>query len=143
MQTMIPSRLLKATLLVDAAASGSLAVMQLGAADFLSRLLMLPRGLLVETGAFLVAYTLLLVVMSRSARIWAPLVMFVVIGNAAWAAGCAALLGSGVLQPSAMGIAFVVLQAVAVLLFAGAEYLGLRRSVPAGRRAVNGWQSGS
>ena len=92
---------------------------------------MLPRGLLVETGAFLVAYTLLLIVLARSTRVWSALIMMVVFGNVAWAVGCAVLLGAGQLQVNVMGLAFVGTQALAVLLFAGAEYIGLRQSRPA------------
>ena len=41
------------------------------------------------------------------------------------------LLGTGYLKPGALGIAFVAVQAVTVLVFAGLEYLGLRGSLPA------------
>jgi len=92
MQSILPSRLLRLALVVDAAATGALAVLQLALPDALSRLLMLPRGLLLETGAFLVGYVILLVVMARSQRLWSWLVRTVVVGNVLWAVGCAALL---------------------------------------------------
>lgn len=131
MQSVIPSSLLKKALAADALVSGAVAVLQLSMPDALSRLLILPRGLLVETGVFLVAYTVLLIVLARSARIWSGVIVVVVLGNVGWAAGCAILLGAGHLQPSAAGLAFVAAQAAAVLLFAGLEYLGLRNSEPA------------
>jgi len=143
MQIILPSKLLRLALLADAAASGALAVLQLAMPDVLSRLLMLPRGLLLETGAFLVGYALLLLVMARSARLWSALVGFIVLGNVGWAAACAALLGTGLVQPGALGLAFVAMQALAVLVFACVEYLGLRQSAPAASRGVQGWQSGS
>jgi hypothetical protein len=141
MQSLLPSRLLRTTLYIDAAASGTLAVLQLAAPDLLSRLLMLPHSLLVETGAFLVGYTLLLLVMARSSRLWSPLVLFIVFGNVGWAAAGAVLLVTGTLQPNALGIAFVAMQAIAVLAFAGAEYLGWRQSSPTGSGAMQGSQS--
>jgi hypothetical protein len=131
MQSVIPSSLLKKALAADAVVSGAVAVLQVSMSDGLGRLLMLPRGLLVETGVFLVAYTVLLVVLARSGRIWSSLILLVVAGNVAWAAGCAALLGTGYLEPNTLGLAFVAVQAAAVLVFAGLEYLGLRDSDPA------------
>lgn len=135
MPSVTPSSLLKKALAADAVVSGAVAVLQLAIPDALSRLLLLPRGLLVESGIFLVAYTLLLIALARSTRVWSALILVVVVGNVAWAAGCAVLLGTGYLQPSALGIAFVAMQALAVLVFAGLEYFGLRES-PAARTAT-------
>ncbi len=130
MRSIIPSRLLKQALAADALVSGSVAALQVTVPDTLSQLLLLPRGLLVETDVFLAAYALLLVVLSRSARLASALVMIVVLGNLGWAAGCALLLGTGYLAPSALGIGFMFVQVVAVVMFAGLEYLGLRASMP-------------
>ncbi len=143
MQSILPSRLLRLALVVDAAATGALAVLQLALPDALSRLLMLPRGLLLETGAFLVGYVILLVVMARSQRLWSWLVRTVVVGNLLWAVGCVALLATGAVQPGALGMAYMAMQALAVMVFAGAQYLGLRRSAPAASRAGSGWQPGA
>jgi len=143
MQLILPSRLLRIALVVDAGATGALAVLQLAVPDALSRLLMLPRGLLLETGAFLVAYVLLLVVMARSQHLWSWLVKTVVSGNGLWAVGCVALLATGAVQPGALGVAYVAMQAMAVVVFAGAQYLGLRQSAPAGSPAGSGWQPGA
>jgi hypothetical protein len=143
MQLLLPSRLLRIALVVDAAATGALAALQLAVPDVLSRLLVLPRGLLLETGVFLVVYALLLVVMARSPRLWSLLIGFIVLGNVAWAAGCAALLGIGMLQPSALGLAYVAMQVLAVLAFACAQYLGMRRSARVASGGAGGWQPGS
>ena len=136
MHSVIPSSLLKKALAADAVVSGAVALLQLSMTDVLSRLLVLPRGLLVETGVFLMGYTLLLIVLARSARIWPALIVMIVLGNAGWAAGCAVLLGAGYLQPNAPGLAFIAAQAAAVLVFAGLEYLGLRYSDQARPSAV-------
>lgn len=143
MQLILPSRLLRLALVVDAVATSAMAGLQLALPDALSRLLMLPRGLLLETGAFLVAYVLLLVVMARTQRVRSWLVKTIVIGNGLWAVGCVALLASGAVEPSALGVAYVAMQALAVVAFAGAQYLGLRQSAPAGSRAGTGWQPGA
>jgi hypothetical protein len=143
MQLILPSRLLRIALVIDAVATGALAVLQLALPDVLSRLLMLPRGLLLETGVFLVAYVLLLVVMARSQRLWPWLVRTVVIGNGLWAVGCVALLVTGVVEPGALGLAYVAMQALAVVAFAAAQYLGLRQSSSAGTGAKRSWQAGA
>ena len=133
MKTVHPSQLLKLALTVDALVSGAVAVLQLTAAGWLSELLLIPRMLLVETGVFLVAYALILVVLARSPKLWSALVGLVIVGNLGWAAGCALLLASGVLAPSGLGVAFVALHIVAVVAFAGLEYMGLKASAPASR----------
>jgi len=73
----------------------------------------------------------LLMMLARSARVASVLVMIVVLGNLGWAVGCAMLLGTGYLEPGALGLGFILLQVIAVSLFAGLEYLGLRASMPA------------
>lgn len=131
MRHVTPSRLLKAALAADAVVSGAVALLQIVAADALAGLLSLPRALLFETGLFLVGYAVLLVVLARSARVPAWLIAFIVAGNAGWAIACIALLASGWVAPTAAGVGYVVLQAVAVLLFAALEAAGLRSSLPA------------
>ncbi len=61
MKVVNPSPRLKAALLADAIVSGAIAVLQVAAPALLSAWLKLPRELIVETGVFLVAYTVVLV----------------------------------------------------------------------------------
>lgn len=131
MRTVIPSPLLKWALIVDAAASGAIAALHLAAPDLLVRLLALPRALVVETGIFLVAYVALLVALARSHRLWTPLVAVVVVGNAAWALASLLLPFSGLVSPNGLGVAYIVVQALAVAAFAVAQVAGWRRSTPA------------
>ena len=130
MRTVYPSPFLKTALAADAIVSGGAAALQLAAASWLSDLLMLPRTLLVETGAFLVAYTMVLVVLARSSRLPSAVIGVIVLGNIAWAAGCVGLLVAESSSLSGLGVAFVVAQALAVLCFAALEYAGLKRSEP-------------
>ncbi len=132
MKTVHPSSLLKFALLTDAAVSGAMGVLQLSAAAALAALLELPQALLLATGEFLVVYALLLVGMATRARLWSALVMFIVLGNLMWALACMALPGTGTLAPNALGIGFLLLQAVAVVVFAVLEWRGLQSSAPAG-----------
>jgi hypothetical protein len=63
--------------------------------------------------------------LSRGA-VWAVIVL-----NAVWVLDSVLLLLSGRVAPTMLGTAFVLAQALVVLLFAEAQYLGLRRSSPA------------
>jgi hypothetical protein len=129
MQTVSPSRFLKHALIADAIVSGGVAVLQLAAAPVLSPMLSLPRVTLVDTGVFLVAYTALLMVLATRSRVRIWLISAVVVGNVLWAIGCGGLLLTGTLSPNALGVAYVLLQVIAVLGFAGWEYAGLMRSL--------------
>ncbi len=135
MQTVHPSQLLKIALLLDAVVSGTVGLLQLSAATALTSLLALPHAVLMGTGEFLVVYALLLVGMASRTRLWPALVMFIVLGNVMWGLGCVVLLLAGVLSPNALGVGFVLMQTVAVAVFAALEWRGLRRSAPAGAAA--------
>ena len=126
-----PSPLLKNVLYADAAVSGAVALLQLAASDLLAGLLALPVALLFETGVFLVAYVVMLVAMARSRHLATGLVLLVVLGNVGWALACAALTMLLPAVPTGLGIAFLLLQAAAVLVFAALEWAGLRASAPA------------
>ena len=132
MTTVRPHSLLRTALLVDAAGSGALALLQLLATDTLAPLLGVPAPVLLGTGLFFVAYVTLLVLMARAAQLPVALVWLVVVGNAGWAVGCVGAMLSGWLQPSAAGVGYLLFQAVAVLLFATLQRMGLARSTPLG-----------
>lgn len=138
MSTIYPSRLLKRSLLADAAVSGGVGALQLAAADWLSRLLALPQPLLLDTGAFLVAYAVALLILANSRRVWPAIVMIIVLGNVGWAIACAGVLATHALPPSILGAVFLLVQAAAVLTFAALEYAGLKASAPAGATVAAG-----
>jgi hypothetical protein len=48
--------------------------------------------------------------------------------NAAWVVASVALLVSGSVSPNALGVTFVLVQAVAVAALADVQYFGLRRA---------------
>jgi hypothetical protein len=130
MRTIHPSPLLKWALGADAAVSGALGAIQCVAAGTLAGVLGLPGALLAGTGAFLLGYAALLVALARRERVWAWLVAFIVVGNVGWALGCAVLALDGG-AAGGLGVAYLALQIVGVLAFAGAEGVGLRHSADA------------
>jgi hypothetical protein len=126
-----PSQLLRRALLADAIFSGVSAVgLTLGAGAF-AALLNLPEALLRESGWFLIAYTALVGWLGTRASVPKALVVFVVVGNAAWTLASIALLFSGAVSPNLLGELVVVAQAIATGVFAELQYIGMRRSAGA------------
>ncbi|WUR14558.1 hypothetical protein E7V67_005485 [[Empedobacter] haloabium] len=137
MKTIVPSRLLRNAFLADAAASGAIAALHLFISGErtgpVAATLGLPAPLLEGTGIFLALYALLLVVLARSRVVWSALAWFIVLGNVGWAALSGLLLATGGLAPAPLGGAYVVVQALGVLLFAGLEWRGVQVSLPGAR----------
>ena len=123
-----PSRSLKAALAVDAASGAAIAALQLALPRLLADELGLPMPLLLETGLFLVGLAALLAFLARSARVPAALVRAVVVGNVAWSAACVLVWAAGLLAPTPLGIAFLLLQAAVVMALAAWEAIGLQAS---------------
>lgn len=119
-------RFLSRVMWVDALSCAATGVLQVGFTDALARLTGLPGGLLLATGLFLLAYAAAAAAMARRATPPRTLIGLVAIGNFGWAAACAALLASGLFAVTALGTAWVVAQAVTVVLLAEAQWMGLR-----------------
>ena len=119
-------RFLPRVMWVDAASCAATGALQVGLTDALARLTGLPAGLLLGTGIFLIGYAALAAAMAMRATPPRTLIGLVVVGNLGWAAACAVLLASGAFPVTALGMAWVVAQAVTVLLLAEAQWLGLR-----------------
>jgi hypothetical protein len=124
----LSSHFLRRALLADTVFSGvSAAVMTLDAGA-LAPFLNLPEALLRETGLFLIAYTALVGWLWSRPSVPKPLVMIVIVGNAAWTLASIALLFSGAVAPNLLGEIIVVAQAIATGVLAEMQYIGLRRS---------------
>lgn len=117
---------LRQALLLDAGASGLMGIVMAAAPSFVGRLLNLPSGFVLGIGLFFVVFAATLLVLRRyplPALIW-----LVILGNAAWGVASIAVLFTDLLAPNMLGVAVIVFQAVAVLVFAELEYLGQRRA---------------
>jgi hypothetical protein len=119
-------RFLSRVLLVDAVATGATAVLLLAGAGFLEPLLQLPAALLRGAGLFLVPFVVWVAAMSRMARVPPRAMAAVVAINAAWVVASVWLVAGGPYQPNVLGIAFVLVQAAAVAVFADLGWFGLR-----------------
>lgn len=123
--------LLRLALLADAAASGAVGLLLTAAAGPLDPLLGLPGPLLRGVGLVLLLWTVGVGWLATRAEPPRAAVLAVVVVNLLWVADSVLLLAFGPVDPTALGTAFVLAQALAVLGFAAAQWLGLRQSAPA------------
>ena len=129
MRVATPSRtLLHRALLIDALASGAMGVPLALAGQPLAALFRLPEPLLRGAGlvllpfAIAVAYAGTRPIVPRGAA-WAIVAL-----NMLWVVASVALLVAVSPSPTALGGGFVIAQALAVLVFAEAQWIGLRRT---------------
>lgn len=118
--------LLRRALLLDAAASGAMGAAMALAAVPLADWFDLPEALLRRAGIALVPFAALLAALGTRERVARPAVLAVVAVNLLWVAGSLLVLVTGWIEPTALGVAFVVAQALAVAVFAGLQERGLR-----------------
>lgn len=128
MSIISPSPFLRQALLADATTSAACGLLMLLAAHPMSGMLGLPETLLRLSGAALLPYAALIAYLGLKESLSRPIVWAVVIGNLAWAADSALLLVSGWVAPTHAGYAFVIAQALVVLMYAELQIIGLRRS---------------
>lgn len=121
------SPFLRRVLLADALVSGATGLLMLLGAGLLTNLLALPAALLSTAGLILLPYAVFVAyVATRSSQrsaVWA-----IILINALWAVDSIVLLLSGWVAPNALGYAFVLVQAVAVAVFAELQYIAMRRT---------------
>ena len=122
------STFLRRALFADAAVSGAAGLLMFVGAGPLQGLLHVPEQLLLVAGAILIPYALELVLLARRSPLGAPFVWAVIATNVTWALGSVLLLISKIVQPNALGYAFVLAQAIAVAAFAELQYVGLRKA---------------
>jgi hypothetical protein len=123
-----PSTFLRRALVADAIFSGVAALgFTFGAGPF-AALFNMPEVFLREVGLFLIAYAAFVGWLGTRQAVMKPMVLLVIVGNAAWTLASIALLFSGAVAPNLLGTAMVVAQAIATGVFAELQYIGLRKS---------------
>jgi len=123
-----PFLTLNQALFADAAITGAAGLLSLAGARWLDSFLDLPTALLAGSGAIMIAYATALVMLGTRQRIPATGVRTVIGVNLGWAVACAFLLFSFWTDPNALGVAFILVQIVAVLAFAKLQAMALRAS---------------
>jgi hypothetical protein len=114
-----PSPFLRRALQIDALFSGVSALLLVFGASFLAPLTNLPEGFLRNTGLVLVVFVLGVGYLASRHVMPKGAVVAVIAINAVWTIGSIALLVSGWLSPNLLGQLFIVMQAIAVGVFAG------------------------
>lgn len=126
--TLDRAALLRRALQADAMVSGAASVAAIVAAAPVAAATGIPAALLQPLGAMFLAYAGVLAYASTRPTIKRTLAWGVVTLNSLWVIACVAVLGFGWVPLTGTGVWVVVTQAVLVDLFAGAQYLGLRRA---------------
>jgi hypothetical protein len=112
---------LRTVLLADAAASGAAGLLMLAGAGVLSGWFGIPAPLLRGAGLVLLPFAALVGWLGRRGGVPRGAVLAVVAANAAWVAASLVVLGGPWFVPTALGTAFVALQAALVAVFAVAQ----------------------
>jgi len=119
---------LRRALAADALASGATALLSIFGGGLLAPLLGLPTALLVGAGVTLVPFVAFVAAIARQANPDRRAVKAIVFVNILWTIASIALVAGPWLQPTALGYAFVIGQALAVFAFAELQMIGLKRS---------------
>jgi hypothetical protein len=125
-------RFLRNVLIADAASCVATGALQVAFTSPLADLMHLPAALLAETGWFLLVYAAVVGFVATRDPIPRALVWAFVAGNFAWAAGCAAMLVAPAFAPTQLGQAWMIAQAVVVVVLAELQWAGLRGAARVG-----------
>ena len=118
---------LRRVLVADAVSGAAMGLMLVAGAGMLEPLLGLPAALLREAGLVLLPIAAFVLYAGLRKELSRRMVWAVIALNALWVADSFVLLFSGSVAPTVWGQVFVAGQAVAVAVFAGLEFFGVRR----------------
>ena len=125
---MTMSRLLRIALLADAAATAATGLLLVVFSAPFETLLGLPATLSRTIGLGLLPYAALVAYLGTRAQIGRASVWAVIVCNLFWVVDSALLLMGNWIDPTPLGVAFVIAQAIAVAGFADLQFIGLRRA---------------
>src|SRR4030095_8369521 len=120
MSTIEPGRLLRSALAADAAASGTLAMIQILAPYAAARLLGIPVEVLVAIRDVLAADAALLIWLASSAAVARTAIGLIVVGNIGWSLMCVAIAMASPPALTALGGDYLLFEAFAAVGFARA-----------------------
>jgi hypothetical protein len=118
---------LRRGLWIDVLFSGVAGVAMGAGHTLLAPVLGLPEGLLIGAALVCLAWAAALGALARRSHMPRLLVWDVILGNGAWVAASIALLAFDWVQPTGLGTAFLVAQAVVVGVFAELLWWAMRR----------------
>ncbi len=112
----------------DAVISGAVGLLSLAGAWWLDSLLDLSAALLAASGAIMALYAVALMMLGARHPVPTNGARVVIAVNLVWAVACVILLFSGWIDPNGPGVAFILAQIFAVLVFAEIQAMALRAS---------------
>ena len=121
------SRLLRIALLADAAATTATALLLIVFSAPFESLLGLPPAFSRTIGFGLLPYAGIVAYLGTRLQVSRGAVWAVIICNVIWVVDSGLLLMGNWIDPTPLGVGFVVAQAVAVAAFADVQFLGLRQ----------------
>jgi len=127
---------LRTILLVDGILSGAMGLLLIAGAGLLDGVLDLPTAFLRSVGIVLLPWCTLLVLIATRQSINLAAVRFVIAVNLGWVAASLVLPFTGWVEPNALGIAFILVQALAVIVFALAQIAKQVDAAPASASAA-------
>jgi hypothetical protein len=122
---------LRTVLSVDAIACGTMGATLVIFANSLAGVLGLSASFLTITGLVLLPLAIWIGLLARQSMPSRKAVWLLIAGNAVWVIDSFLLLFLGWVEPTALGTAFIVTQAILTGVFAELEYIGVRRSAVA------------
>jgi hypothetical protein len=122
------SLLLRRALIADAVISGVTGLIMVIGADLLGSVFAVPAALLRYVGISLLPFAAFLVVLATREHVSRGAVRAVIIANALWVIDSFLLLLTGWVEPSMLGYAFIIGQAIIVALFAEIQHVGLKNA---------------
>ena len=128
MPNFTPSPWLRRVLAVDAALTGMAGLVLVGGSGLLSEPLGLSRDLLFWTGFSFLPFAALLAWTARRSAPARPLVWGIIAWNALFVLECVVALLFGLVSPTMLGTAAILVQALGVAILAELEAIGLKRS---------------
>lgn len=122
------SKFLRYVLFADAATCAGCGLLLTAGGALLQNLTGLPVSLMFYAGLSLFPFAAFLVYAATRKSISKTAVWAIIGINLLWTIDSFLLLVSGYVEPTAFGYAFVILQALGVLMFAELEFIGMRKS---------------
>ncbi len=122
-----PAQFLRTVLSIDALTCLATGVASIALGPLVAPALGLSTSLLQGSGVALLAVAAFIVFAIRHTPSMPWAAWTVVLGNAGWVLGSVLLLVAGIEQPTTLGTAYVIAQAVIVAIIAELEYTGLKK----------------
>ena len=119
---------LRTVLLADAATCVATGLLMTAGSGLLAGLTHIPEALLMSAGLSLFPIAAVIAFVALRPGTWPFGVWLVILGNIGWVIGSLYLLVPGTIAPNALGYAFLIVQAVAVVVLTELEIMGIRRA---------------